>query len=124
MNPADMYSFVLLALCIWREARGEDVPTKLAVAWSIRNRVQLPRWWGHNWTGVILMHEQYSSFNPNDPNAVKLPFQTDPSWADSLTAASQVFPDSLLVSDPTGGATSYFDQSMDLHPPKIGRAHV
>lgn len=118
MNPQDAYSFILFALCIWRESRGELITTKQAVAWSIKNRVLSPGWWGHSWTGVILMPWQYSSFNHNDPNATKWPVTTDPSWTDSLTVAEQVFNADPLLPDPTHGATSYFDQSLDTDPPK------
>lgn len=137
MNPAQAYDFILLALCIWREARGETLNAKNAVAWSIRNRVLQPSWWGHGWAGVVLMPAQYSSFNRTDPNATKLPMDTDPSWQDSLLAAQSVYSSDLTVDprlpDPTNGATHYFDLSLDLHPPSwaiemtktcdIGRLH-
>ena len=113
----DAYHFTLLALCIWREARGEPVDTKVAVAWSIRNRVNRPGWWGHDYESVILLPWQYSSFNHNDINATKMPVSNDPSWQDSLIAASAIFAQPALLADPTGGATSYFDMSMDTHPP-------
>ena len=110
------YPFTLLALCIWREARGEIRDAKLGVAWSIRNRVERGGWWGNTWATVILKPYQYSSFNANDPNACKLPSPTDPSWLECLDVANQVF-DSPNVPDPTGGATSYFDKSLDNNPP-------
>jgi len=110
------YPFTLLALCIWREARGESATTKLAVAWSIRNRVVRGGWWGNTWPTVILKPYQYSSFNANDPNATKLPGPADASWFDSLNAANDVF-DTPIAPDPTGGATSYFDKSLDNNPP-------
>lgn len=118
MNPQDMYALILLALCIWREARGELVTTKEAVAWSIRNRVDNPRWWGHSWSGIILMPWQYSSFNRSDPNATKWPTPNDPAWIESLTVAQQVFLADASLPDPTHGATSYFDNSLDTDPPK------
>ena len=105
--PADAYSFVLLALAVWREARGESTTAKLAVAWSIHNRAAHPKWWGGpSLSSVVLCHDQYSSFNPTDPNATKWPAETDPSWKDSLQAAELVW--AQAVADPTGGATSYF----------------
>ena len=110
------YPFTLLALCIWREARGESSTTKLAVAWSIRNRVSKGGWWGNTWLTVILKPWQYSSFNANDPNAKLLPGPSDPSWFDSLNAANDVF-DNPASPDPTNGATSYFDKSLDSNPP-------
>jgi len=118
VNPQQAYSFIVFALCIWRECRGELDTTKVAQAWSVRNRVKNPGWWGHDWVGVVLMPYQYSSFNHNDPNATKLPTEGDPSWQDCLQIASQVFAEPPSVPDPTHGATSYFDMSLDTDPPK------
>ncbi len=109
VNP-DPYSLILLAICIWRESRGEVYEGKQGVAWTIQNRVLSPRWWGHSLNGVILMPWQFSSFNANDPNAVKWPIPTDPAWVDSLEIATKVLDGSLA--DNTGGATSYFDNSI------------
>jgi N-acetylmuramoyl-L-alanine amidase len=110
MKPQEAYEMILLALCNWREARGEPIESKIAQAWSVRNRVQQPRWWGHDWVTVILKPFQYSSFNLNDPNASKFPAMTDASWDECLQVASDVY--SSVGSDPTGGATSYYDTSI------------
>jgi N-acetylmuramoyl-L-alanine amidase len=115
MNPSEAYSFSLLLLCIWREARGESLAAKLGVAFSIRNRTLRPSWWGHDWVSVILCSSQYSSFNANDPNATKFPTENDISYPDCQTAALAAF--GPTQADPTGGATSYFDKSMDANPP-------
>ena len=114
MTPQDQ---TLLALVLWREARGELYLTKQAVAWSIRNRVKHPSWWGHTWWSVILFPWQYSSFNHNDPNAVKWPVEDDPTWEDCLEIASMIGAEPPKVGDMTGGAVSYFDISLDTHPP-------
>jgi N-acetylmuramoyl-L-alanine amidase len=110
-----MYELVLLAIVVWREARGESIEAKRAVAWSIRNRVQHPGWWGSGWVGVILKPFQYSSFNHNDVNAVKWPSVDDASWNDCMTVANEVY--SGNCGDTTDGATHYFDKSLDAHPP-------
>jgi N-acetylmuramoyl-L-alanine amidase len=104
----------LLALCVWREARGEILLAKLAVAWSIRNRVMRPSWWGKTWEDVILKPWQYSSFNAKDPNATKLPHSEDLSWEASWQAAEEAFLGT--GSDPSEGATSYHDTS--ITPPE------
>lgn len=117
MEISDVYPFTLLALCVWREARGESLGTKQAVAWSIRNRTTRPTWWGHSFETCILKPYQYSSFNHNDPNASKFPTSDDESWQDSLTVAKQVYPEPQLITDPTNGADSYFDISLDNNPP-------
>lgn len=115
MNPTDAYKFSLLLLCIWREARGESLQAKIGVAWSIRNRVNKPGWWGKDWDGIILHPFQYSSFNPTDPNANKIPYTNDMSYLDCEEAAMNAF--SGAGADPTLGATSYFDKSLDSNPP-------
>jgi N-acetylmuramoyl-L-alanine amidase len=115
MDLKTIYEIALLALCIWREARGESVAAKEAVAWAIRNRVLHPTWWGVDWITVILKPAQFSSFNANDPNAVKWPQMVDNTWLSSLVIAQAVH-DGKGV-DPTGGATHYFDDSLKDHPP-------
>lgn len=118
MTPADYYPVILLALCVWREARGEIFTAKQAVAWSIRNRVNRPRWWGHSFESCILMPYQYSSFNRTDPNAAKLPVSTDPNWADALKIAIDVYGQTPALQDTSCGADSYYDKSMDGAPPE------
>lgn len=76
----------LLALCIWREARGESIYGKLLVAQTIKNRVQDPRW-PNNYRDVILQPNQFSSFNKLDSNAVQFPNNSDIAWDDSVAAA-------------------------------------
>ena len=114
MNLSQAYELIMLALCCWREARGESIATKYAQAWSVRNRVNNPGWWGHDWVSVILKPEQYSSFNAGDPNAVKFPTADFQDWMDCLKVASDVY--AGKASDPTSGATSYYDIS--IAPPK------
>lgn len=64
----------VLALCVWREARGESDHGKQLVAATILNRASDSK---HRWpqtpAGVVLQPMQFSSFNTNDPNAVKFP---------------------------------------------------
>lgn len=109
------YDLILLAICIWRESRGEVYAAKQGVACTILNRVNLPRWWGNSINGVILKPEQYSSFNHNDPNVSKWPAPSDPAWADCVDVADKVLNGELA--DNTGGATSYFDNSLANNPP-------
>lgn len=124
MKPNDIYCVFLIALCVWREARGETADAKNAVAWSIRNRVTNPRWWGHDYVGVILMPYQYSSFNRNDPNSTKFPATNDPTWEDSMKAALAVYSNPPTVPDGSIGADSYFDKSLDLNPPSWSKIAV
>lgn len=110
------YDLFLLALVIWREARGETPAAKQGVAWAVKNRALKPSWWGgSSYWSVILHPFQFSSFNHGDPNATKWPVPSDVSWSDSLEVAAGVISGNVL--DNTSGATSYFDKSLDSKPP-------
>lgn len=119
LNREQAWEYALLALCIWREARGEPYRGKLGVAWSIRNRVMDPKknWWGEDYESVVLKPWQYSSFNANDPNAAKFPGdpKKDPAWSECMAVAEDVY--SNIIADPTGGATHYHVATMQP-PPK------
>jgi N-acetylmuramoyl-L-alanine amidase len=95
----------LLALVIWREARGESYQGKVAVASVIRNRVEathLP----DQWDNIIERKWQFSSMTaPGDAMLVQWPLNEDLSWIDSLAASEGVYSGALL--DNTGGATLY-----------------
>ena len=117
------YEVILLAITLWREARSEPIESKRAVAWSIRNRVKAtpPRWWGHSWVDVLIKPWQYTSVTGvGDPNLVKWPKDNDPSWQECLVVADEVF--NGQGNDTTGGATHYFDKSLDNNPPKWTKA--
>jgi N-acetylmuramoyl-L-alanine amidase len=109
---SNMSDLELLSLCVWREARGEGLLGKRGVAHVVKNRSDQPGWWGQTVKGVILHPEQFSSFNPGDPNSDKWPEDNDPSYSDSLTISEDV-----LVNgdeDITQGATSYYDISIPI----------
>lgn len=107
----------LLALCIWREARGEPYAAKLGVAWTIKNRCLMAPAQGfrfdipHN----ILKPWAFSSFMAGDPNAAKYPEPNDPSWIDSLKAAEST------EADPIGSAVFYFSRPLTEPPNVWGR---
>ena len=117
LNRFQAWEYALFALAIWREARGEPHVGKVGVAWSIKNRVMTPHaWWGSDYEQVILKPWQYSSFNANDPNAVKFPGEpaADPSWADCMEVAEDVYTET--IPDPTGGSTHYCVATMNPMP--------
>lgn len=114
MQPTDYASMsdtALMALCIWREARGELFLAKKCVGHVIKNRAAKGGWWGHDVHTVILKPWQFSSFNPGDPNSTKWPDDNETSWTDSLAASSAVLVGGDF--DPTGGATYYYDSSIE-----------
>lgn len=82
-DPERMATLFLFALCLWREARGEPVDGRQAIADVILNRVADPRW-PNSIVGVIADPWQFSAFNPHDPNAKRWPdiVRNDPKdWA-------------------------------------------
>ena len=74
----------ILARTLWGEARGESLAGQIAVAWTIRNRVNdgnAKSWWGEGYVGVCQKPYQFSCWNKNDPNfaylsgAKQIPFR-------------------------------------------------
>lgn len=126
INVKPFTDLMLLALCVWREASGEPVEAKQAIAWSIKNRVLHPSWYGKDWADVVTKPVQYTSMVPPkgmlDPNLLRYPQPADPSWADTLKVASDVMDG--VIPDPTGGATFYFDKSMDAKPPAWAKLYT
>lgn len=113
---------------LWGEARGEGFEGMVAVAWVIRNRVELDLgddgrrdWWGEGYTGVCKAPMQFSCWNPNDRN---FPYMVGrnviPSgeWAVARQAALAVMDGQQA--DPTGGATHY--HATRIQPPNWVRS--
>lgn len=110
---------MILARAIFGEARNMLLSdeTRIAVGWSIRNRVGDSRW-GNTYWEVILQKKQYSAFSEGDGNwgYVKNPlFKNNAvdkqAWENCYKIAGQVINGG--VNDPTGGANHYYDESMD-----------
>lgn len=99
----------ILALAVWREARGESNRGKRLVAQVIRNRVD-DRRWPDTYVGVITQPWQFSAFNRNDPNAILFPKETDAAWAACVAAADDV----LSASQPFTDANHY--HTVDVSP--------
>lgn len=106
----------ILAHTLWGEARGESLAGQIAVAWTIRNRVndgQTKSRWSEGYAGVCLKPWQFSCWNKNDPNyaylsgAKAIPFRE---LAQARIAADQVIDGK--VPDPTDGATHYYALAM------------
>lgn len=106
----------ITALCIYREGRNQPYDTRMAIGCSIRNRVQHPGWWGHDYRNVVTTAYQYSSFNTFDPNYKVWPADDNPIWLECLEIASLII--NGKAPDTSNRATSYFDKSLDHNPPK------
>ena len=109
-NRNQAYELILLAVLEWREASNQPYDGKLAVAWTVRNRVLKPgkSWYGDDWEEVVLKRWQYTSFEKSDPQSTKLPGDPskDKSWEDSLRAAEAAYLGQ--GQDPSLGSTHYF----------------
>jgi hypothetical protein len=109
-----------LTLLIGREAGNQKDDAMLAVAWSVKNRVLRPGFWGwgRDWASVIEHKWSYSSINgsQDDPNLLKdIDLNVEP-WERCLAIAELVY-NPGLSNDPTRGSTHYFDRSLDRKPP-------
>ncbi len=110
------YSTILLALDIWREASNQSYDAKVGVGRVVQNRANHPGWWGHNIVEVITHKWQFSSMSaPGDPNLIRWPHESDPSWIESLTAAGAVLT-APVASDITQGATYYYSVPLTSPP--------
>ena len=110
---------ILLAMLLFGEARGEPTVAKLAVANVVRNRILAGRYGGADWPKVILHPLQFSCFNENDPNRIKvvepLKWAKPDVWGECLEIAQSILYGT--AHDNTRRSTHYFDKSMDSKPP-------
>lgn len=102
----------VLARTLWGEARGEGYDGQIAVAWTIRNRVndgKSKSWWGEGYQGVCLKPYQFSCWNKADPNYKYLigARQIPPSQLEQARRAAFAVVNGS-VPDPTNGATHYY----------------
>jgi len=116
----------VLARTLWGEARGETLAGMLAVAWTIRNRVndgKAKSWWGEGYAGVCLKPYQFSCWNKNDPN---FPFLSGAKPIPVAEMAKAVMVATTVMDgaypDPTGGATHYYATTMPKAPAWAAKA--
>lgn len=112
------YEIVLLALLVYREARGESHEAKIAVAHTVMNRVAHPGWWGRDVVSCITKKWQYSSLtDPNDRQLTVWPPKGDRAFEECMTVAALVL--SGVYNSPLKGIDSYYDDS--IQAPKWAR---
>jgi spore germination cell wall hydrolase CwlJ-like protein len=119
---------VLLAMCLFGEARGEADSALRAVAQVVLNRTRHPHpvfgsrpgaAWEENLRRVILRPGQFSSFHPGDPNYSKLlrPHEAEDSaaWARCVRCAEEALAAREQADAVTANSDHYFDDS--IQPP-------
>lgn len=108
---------MLLSRAIFGEGRGLPDEGKIAIAWSIKNRVDDSRW-PNNYHDVILQKSQFSAFRENDPN---WKYVTNPLYGinpKQLAVWEKCYEIAGLVilgeiKDSTGGVNHYFSDYID-----------
>ena len=108
-----MTGFLTLARTVYGEARGETLDGKIAVAWTVRNRVERPRWWGRTYNEVCLKPKQFSCWDDHNRLEMMEADAADPLFADCLYAALGAI--TGHIADPTCGATHY--HASNVSPP-------
>lgn len=107
MNPAD---FFMLALCLYREARGEGDAGMTAVGCVVRNRVRRRN---SSFYAEIVRPLQFSSITDGGSAKRKVdrqlslyPAALDAAWVKAQAIAKDII--SGLAPDVTNGATMYY----------------
>jgi len=123
MTAWTYYEIALLALTLWREARGESYEVKIAVAHTVKNRLDHPGWWGNDWISVLTKKWQYSSLtDPNDKQLTTWPKSDDASFEECLAIAERVI--TKFHNSPLKGIDSYYDDSLQGDKiPKWAKEH-
>lgn len=121
------YEWVLLALTLWREARGQSADAQLAIAHVICNRAtdKLERW-PKSIVSVITQQSQFTSIVPPQhitpaemSNAVTWPKPSEPtSWTQFVQccAIADQVGNAAEAKDPTLGANHYYSDPIPEVP--------
>ena len=122
-----VYELILMALCVWREARGEPRLGKVWVAWVIKNRKIVKGWWNRSGmlSEVLLKPQQFSSLtDKNDKQLTVFPYPVkhgeeeyapDKEFSEILVICEEVLR-TPIAEDPTRRSDHYYSASM-IDPP-------
>ncbi len=118
IEPTDLracYEVTMLALLIWREARGQSIEGQIQVGYTVKNRIDHPKWWGKDWIEVIFKKWQYSSLtDPRDRQLTRWPGSNEESWLQAISIAYNIYYGT--VHPKYKSADSYYDDS--IRPPR------
>lgn len=105
MTHADYF---MMALCLWREARGEGRDGQIAVGCVIKNRVN--KHMSSVYTEVVKPWQFSSITATGDPQLGKYPVLLDTGWG-RIQELARALCDGE-IQDTTGGATLYYADSI------------
>ena len=113
---------VMLALVVWREARGQAFACKLAVAYVAVTRAEDPRknWWGDDMLAVLFTPMQFSSVTDKHDAQLVLWPRENASWTECLRAAAAAY--FHWEKNPAPGATHYHSFKVQDPPAAWGKA--
>lgn len=106
-----LWEYYLLALCLWREARGEGYDAQCGVVHTVLNRLKARTWFGASISEIVSKPWQFSSMSaPGDRQLTRFPLAGD----SAFTLCLQVVEDCCngRAPDPTRGADHFYDDSI------------
>jgi N-acetylmuramoyl-L-alanine amidase len=104
----DFSDLFMLAICMWREARGDGRDGMVAVGCVVRNRVTRH---GTTYYAEVVKPWQFSSISAHgDPQLGLYPLEADPSWQTAQLLATDIANGN--IQDSTQGATLYYANSI------------
>jgi len=111
----DLYTLILMAVMVCREAPFEARQIQLAVAQTVMDRADHPGWWGETPEGIITSPYQYSTMTaPGDKQLTSWPSSSGAILKGCLEIAKDV----LTKKSPRvlKGADSFYAEG--IQPPK------
>lgn len=108
-----IFDLEIAARTVWCEARGEASLGRMAVAWTLINRLRAHKWYsGQTLAETCLKASQYSCWNTNDSNRIAVAKCTDqdPILIECRSDVQSAFDGNSI--DPSHGATHYYNPSI------------
>lgn len=105
------------ALTVYGEAGGENIASKRAIAWIIRNRMAKKRW-GDSYQKIVVRPSQFNCWNTKDPNYARLQRPGQENLADKTSREESIkiikeVHDASETDNPIPGVCNYFSGKAD-----------
>jgi hypothetical protein len=121
--PDPHAELIYLAKTLYGEAAGQSYESKLAVGWSIRNRLASGRW-GRTYRAVVTARLQYTCWSKHaDPgNYARIQNPKGSAWLECLKAANEIInadADANLIPDATHYYSPYAQAALHKVNPQL-----